>query len=343
MYPRGPDSGFLVYPGTGMRHTYFDTTPSAHPMGETVYVVNPLPPGSQPPLNGLPVFRLNYENDDASNRQAGSDSILSFTAPYAGRFILRISDARGLGSNSSFYTLQARTAKPDFQLKIPAGKSPSVSPGSGREFTVAVDRMDGFEGPVTVNCVNLPPGFHASSPIIIEEGQSQAFGVIWTDTDAVGPSVDAAKNVKLVGAATIKGRTVSHEMSLGEVKLGAAAKVLVRIEPDGTSGSPSKTNNGPLELTIHPGETITAKAHATRVDFKDRIDFGKEDSGRNLPHGVYVDNLGLNGLLIVESETERSFTLKASKWVPESSSWIFLRAKPDSGQASQPVLLHVKK
>lgn len=343
MYPRGPDSGFLVYPGTGMRHTYFDTTPAAHPLGETVYVVNALPPGTHPPANGLPVFRLNYENDDASNRQAGSDSILEFTAPYQGRFVLRISDVRGFGGDRSFYTLHTRTAKPDFQIKVPAGKSPSVSPGSGREFTVAVDRTDGFGGPVTVDCVNLPQGFHASSPIVIEEGQTQAFGVIWTDTDAAAPSEEAAKNVKLVGSSTIKGRRVSHEMSLGEVKLGAAAKVLVRIEPDGNSGSPSTVKNGPLEFTIRPGETITARVHATRVDFKERIDLGKEDSGRNLPHGVYVDNLGLNGLLIVEAETERSFTLQASKWVPESTRWIFLRAKPDGGQASQPVLLHVKR
>jgi WD40 repeat protein len=343
MYPRGPDSGFLVYPGTGMRHAYFDTTPAAHPLGETVYVVNALPPGSQPPANGLPVFRLNYENDDASNRRAGSDSILSFTAPSQGRFVLRISDARGFGGNDSPYTLHARTAKPDFQLKIPAGKSPSVSPGSGREFTVAVDRIDGFDGPVTVSCVNLPQGFHASSPIVIEEGQDQAFGVIWTDADAAAPSEEASNNVKLTATAAIRGRTISHEMSLGQVKLGAAAKVLVRIEPEGNSGSSSTDKTGPLEFTIRPGETLTAKVHATRVDFKDRIDLGKEDSGRNLPHGVYVDNVGLNGLLIVESETERSFTLQASKWVPESSRWIFLRAKPDGGQASQPVLLHVKR
>lgn len=343
MYPRGPDSGFIVYPGTGMRRTYFDTTPTAHPLGEVVYVVNALPPGSQPPANGLPVFRLNYENDDASNRQAGSDSILAFTAPYQGRFVLRISDARGFGGGASFYTLHSRTAKPDFQLKIPAGNSPSVSPGSGREFTIAVDRADGFEGPVTVNCLNLPKGFHASSPIVIEEGQSQAFGVIWTDADAAAPSEEASKNVKLLGSATIKGRTVSHETSLGAVKLGPAAKVLIRIDPDGNSGSRATDQTGPLEFTIRAGETITAKVHATRVDFNDRIDLGKEDSGRNLPHGVYVDNVGLNGLLIVESETERSFTLQASKWVTESSRWIFLRAKPDGGQASQPVLLHVKR
>jgi hypothetical protein len=318
MYPRGPDSGFMVYPGTGMRHTYFDTTPAAHPLGETVYVVNALPPGAQPAPNGLPVFRLNYENDDASNRRFGSDSVLGFTAPLKGRFILRITDARGFGGEKYGYTLEARPAKPDFSLKITNGKSPKISPGSGQEFTIGVDRHDGFEGKVTVECTNLPPGFHSSSPIVIEEGQSQAFGVIWTDADAMQPSVLAQKAVKLVGTAIIHGKAVTHETPVDELKLGQPAKVLVRIEPDGNSGNPLKNENGPLELTIRAGETISAKVLATRIDFKDRIELGKEDSGRNLPHGVYVDNLGLNGLLIVEGETERSFMLRAPKWVPES-------------------------
>jgi hypothetical protein len=70
---------------------------------------------------------------------------------------------------------------------------------------------------------------------------------------------------------------------------------------------------------------------------------GKEDSGRNLPHGVYVDNIGLNGLLILEGETEREFALTAAKWVPEGRRLIFFRATGDGGQASPAVWLNVKK
>ncbi|MEY4568357.1 MAG: hypothetical protein RLY14_3327, partial [Planctomycetota bacterium] len=33
LYPRGPDSGFKVYPGYGSRYTYFDTTATAHALG----------------------------------------------------------------------------------------------------------------------------------------------------------------------------------------------------------------------------------------------------------------------------------------------------------------------
>ena len=74
LYPRGPDSGFLVYPGQGKRWGYFDTTPLAHALGEPCYVVQPHPPGTELIPNGLPVFPLYFENDDDAHRELGKDS-----------------------------------------------------------------------------------------------------------------------------------------------------------------------------------------------------------------------------------------------------------------------------
>ncbi|MEM7700189.1 MAG: c-type cytochrome domain-containing protein, partial [Verrucomicrobiota bacterium] len=53
-FPRGPDSGFLVYPGFGNRHTFFETTAKAHPLGQPCYIVRSFPAGSDPSPNGLP-------------------------------------------------------------------------------------------------------------------------------------------------------------------------------------------------------------------------------------------------------------------------------------------------
>ena len=80
---------------------------------------------------------------------------------------------------------------------------------------------------------------------------------------------------------------------------------------------------------------------ATRHDFTGRIEFGNEDSGRNLPHGLYVDNIGLNGLLIVEGQTERDFFITAAPWVPAGERLFHLRTKADQGQASRPALIRV--
>ncbi|MCH8922523.1 MAG: radical SAM protein [Planctomycetes bacterium] len=75
-YPRGPDSGFNVYPNSGKRHGYFGTTPLSHALGAPCYIVEPHPPGETIVPNGLPVFRLNYENDDDSLRKLGAETIL---------------------------------------------------------------------------------------------------------------------------------------------------------------------------------------------------------------------------------------------------------------------------
>jgi hypothetical protein len=99
----------------------------------------------------------------------------------------------------------------------------------------------------------------------------------------------------------------------------------------------------PLELIVAPGQTITAKVRIERNEFKERVEFGGFDSGRNLPHGVYVDNIGLNGLMIVEGQIEREFFITAAKWVPEQSRLFHLQSKVDGNQTSWPVILHVRR
>lgn len=78
-----------------------------------------------------------------------------------------------------------------------------------------------------------------------------------------------------------------------------------------------------------------------RHDFKDRIELGGENSGRNLPHGLYVDNIGLNGLLIVEGETERDFFITASPISQPGTRRFHLRANADDGQVSRPAIVRV--
>lgn len=99
----------------------------------------------------------------------------------------------------------------------------------------------------------------------------------------------------------------------------------------------------PLELAIEPGQTIQAKVKVTRNGFKGRIEFGKADAGRNLPHGLYVDNIGLNGLMIVEGQSERDFFITAAKWVPETSRQFHLKASTQGGKTSTPVIIHVRR
>ncbi len=338
LYPRGPDSGFKVYPGAGKRHTAFFTTALAHPLGEPCYTVMPLPAGSDPPPNGLPVFPVYWENDDDPMRRWGNDSQLWFDPPETGEYLVKIRDVRGFGGSKDYhYDLTIRDLKPDFEISI-GGKDAKVSPGSGREITFTVERHEGFAGEVRIDLANLPEGFSVGTPVIIEAGQRSAIGVLRADVSAVDPNADADQAVSVWATATIAGNERRKEIgNLGNIQLGPPAKVSVKIlREDGTSSS-----EGPLQFHIRPGETIQARVRATRHDFGARIEFGNEDSGRNLPHGLYVDNIGLNGLLIVEGQTEREFFITAAPWVPPCERLFHLRAKGDGGQASAPAIIRV--
>ena len=347
LYPRGPDSGFKVYPGRGKRYAYFDTTAMSHPLQAPCYIVEPHPPGSQLIPNGLPVFRLYYENDDDGWRRWGADSRLQFTAPRDGTYFVRVTDVRGFHGADYKYKLTIRRRAPDFRVTL-NGANPTINAGSGKEFHVVVERRDGFDGPVSVDIDGLPPGFHATSPVVIEAGQDIAFGVINADADAPALTADNAKATQVKATATINGADRTHAVNnLGQIKLAAKPKVLVHIEPVDSSASATEVAGEqprvPWELTIAPGQTVAARVRVERNGFKGRISLGNDDSGRNLPHGVYVDNIGLNGLLIVEGQNERTFFITAAKWVPETTRLFHLMARVEGNQTSWPVLLKVRQ
>ena len=342
LYPRGPDSGFKVYPGEGRRQSVFGTTPLSHALNEPAYLVKAYPAGSRPIPNGLPVFRLNYQNDDDPSRQSGTDSMLLFTAPATARYLVRVTDTRGFGGGTNHaYRLSVRPQQPDFTVRV-EGLNPKVSPGSGREIRFVATRREGFEGPIRMDLDRLPAGFTASTPVEIEAGQIRAVAVLYAAVGAADPQDAADRAIRVSATAEIQGREVRRELGdLGNVQLDAAPKVTVEILPGPDRSVVRQESGRPMELLIRPGQTITARVRADRRDFKSRIELGGEDSGRNLPHGVYVDNIGLNGLLIVEDQTEREFFITAARKARPGTRLFHLRANGDGGQCSQPVLLRI--
>ncbi|MEM6979876.1 MAG: c-type cytochrome domain-containing protein, partial [Planctomycetota bacterium] len=124
LHPRGPDSGFNVYPGTGDRRTYFGTTQATHALGEPAFIVQPIGPTQPAAANGLPVFDIPYQNDDDPHRLVGKNSRLVFTAPDDGRYVVAISDARGEtntpdGASDAYrYRLTIRAASPSFDIRF---------------------------------------------------------------------------------------------------------------------------------------------------------------------------------------------------------------------------------
>lgn len=330
--PQGPDSDLLFFGAGGKRRAYFDTTATTHALEEACYVVEPHLPGEKLAANGLPKFSLYYENDDDGERRLGSDSRVHFTAPGDGIYLIRVSDSRGGNGERYAYRLIVRRAEPEFKIKITAAAS--VNRGSGQQFTVSAERVDEFDGDITVEIRGTPPGLVISSPLVIQAGQSEAKGVIVAREDAVVQESDWEDFLVTAGA-TVDGRPVSRAVEgFPKIKIGDKPKLFVALEPAATGpGTP------PMEITVSPGKTVPARLVVRRNGHEELVTFTVE----NLPFGVIVDNIGLSGVLIAKGQNEREIFLAAAKWVPEQDRLCFAIENQAGKQTSWPVLLHVRR
>jgi WD40 repeat protein/mono/diheme cytochrome c family protein len=341
--PRGPDGGCFFYINGGKRRAYFDTSATSHSLDEPCYVVEPRPIGSQIVPNGLPVFTLNYANDDSGDRKLGSDSRLTFTAPADGRYIVKVTDTRGWSGERFVYALTIREPKPDFSVKL-AGANPTVMPGASIGFSFRADRVDDFDDPIQIDITGLPPGYFASSPLIIEAGHDLISGSLRAAPDA---KADADWS-KLKITATAK--SITHDAgTFGKVTLGAAPKFIIVMEPDNGGKAVMreiKDETKPLEITLVPGQTVKAWIRAVRQGNDGLINLDVH----GLPHGVIVDDIGLNGVQIREKENERPIFFRAANWVQEQDKLIHAalssaRSEHDSAtlQTSFPMLMKIRK
>jgi hypothetical protein len=322
--PQGPDEDITVESFGGQRIAYFDTSTEAHSIDKPVYKVEILPPGAKPSPNGLPVARLYYRNDDGGPGY-GKDSLLHFAAPADGDYFVTIRDVRGMGGDNFAYRLTLRPPTPDFRLAVNP-RNPNVPAGGTVPVTVTATRLDGFGGAIDVAIENLPEGLHATRGTI---APGQVTGTILLSADA---------NAKLAGAAplVVKGRAgaLRHEANPEDhLKL-----IALMPRPD------LKMTAETREVTLHPGESaqITV-AVARQGDYRGRIPV----EVRNLPPRVKVPDVGLNGVLITEEESRRTFNIEALPNAEPVDQWIYVAGTVEtrSGQQSSyasPDAIHLR-
>jgi hypothetical protein len=330
--PRGPDSEYDLYAMNGSRRCYFDTSAVDHALGETVYIVEPYAPGTRLADNGLPVFPVYYSNDDDASRKLGRDSRLTFTAPADGDYLVRVTDTRGYSGADFKYSLTVRRPQPDFAVSLNP-RSIKLPAGGGERVTVSLDRIDDFEGEVRVEFSKVPPGYRVTSPLVIEKGMLEARGTINADADAKPASAKAWKTCQVTAVARIGGREVIKQLPPLEVTLGPPPKLVVRLRSDSASDS----DGSPEELLIEPGQSVTALLQIERHGYEGEMRCEVE----NLPHGVIVDNIGLNGIMVRAKENERQVFLTAAKWVQPTARLIHAVADREGSPTSRPISLRV--
>jgi hypothetical protein len=328
--PRGPDDDFRFTSFNGRRLALLDTTPEDHAVDTPAYKVKIFPPGSRFAPNGLPVAHLMYRNDDGGPGY-GKDSRLHFTAPADGEYILRIRDVRGLSGGDYAYRLTARAPEPDFQLSV-SPRNPNVPEGGRIPLTVTALRLDDFAGPIEVALEGLPAGLRATTGVI---GAGQVSTTLLLSADDHAQAAGATP-LKVAGRAQTGGRQVAHLADPEDpLKL-----VALMPKPDIVMTARTK------EVVLRPGETAEVQVAIRRNnEFGGRVPV----EVRNLPPGVLVQDVGLNGVLINENETTRSFVLEALPGAEPVEQPIVLSGKIETradaqqtSYASEPVLLRVK-
>jgi WD40 repeat protein len=267
--PRGPDSDFGLYMAlNGSRRTYFDTTATSHANFEPVYVVEPHPPGTKLPNNGLPSFPIYYSNDDDGDRKLGRDSRLWFMAPADGWYVIRVVDSRGQAGERYVFRLTVRKPQPDFRVNL-VGANTTVNAGSGQQFRIQADRLDYFDGDIRVDITNVPPGFTVTSPLVIQAGHLEAHGVLFALDGSPQPTPQNAGISQISATARIDGREVMHRIgSLGQIKLGGKPNVIVHLQParPAAVAMPTKPRSqhwvavDPISFISKGGATLTKQA-----------------------------------------------------------------------------------
>jgi hypothetical protein len=322
--PRGPDDDTVMVNFEGQRLGYLDTTPEAHAADTPVYKVEIHPPGTKFAPNGLPLAHLMYSNDDGGPGY-GKDSRLHFTAPADADYLVRISDVRELNGPEYTYRLSIHEPHPDFRLSV-TPRNPNVPAGGRIPLTVTALRLDDFDGPIPVSIKDLPAGLHATSGVIAP-GQKSTTLTLSADADA---KLANAVPLKVVDE---KGREAD---SMDRLKLVA---VMPRADVDVTAET--------HEVVLEPGGRAKIEVSVSRNNgFAGRVPLDV----RNLPPTVRVIDVGLNGVLVNETETKRTFTLEALPWAEPMVQPVFVSGDVETRAGGQqnailsaPITLRITK
>jgi hypothetical protein len=157
------------------------------------------------------------------------------------------------------------------------------------------------------------------------------------------PADTNATEIQVTATATVNGgEVVKPANNFGKLKLGQKPRLFVALEPydeAATNFVERSISDKPLEITIAPGQSIPAWLKIKRAGHEDLVTFTVE----NLPHGVIVDNIGLNGVLIPKDQSARQIFLTAARWVPETDRLCFAEAKQADNPTSLPVMIHIRK
>jgi hypothetical protein len=346
LLPLGPDEDVKFFEREGRRLGWLGTTPQAHALSSAAYKVEVHPPGSTFPPTGMPVVPLAWRNDDGGAEFKGDSRIL-FDVPRDGRYVARISDSRGTTAESHFYRLVLREREEGFRITLNP-EQPNLPVGDTLPINVTIERLDGFTGPVELSVDGLPPGITPILPRVPADMYATTIGL----------RVDPEVAPHTTGSFRVTGRGFSstgqqlEERTYPEFESHSTEKPTVEQMPGSTIRFHSLcvmpppdlvTKIEPAFVEITPGQEVRFTA---TIERRNGLDKRIPVDVLGLPHGLRVLDVGLNGVLINENETSRSFVVVCDPWAPEGDHTFFaagrIESKGNERHGSTPITIRVK-
>ncbi|HET6217349.1 MAG TPA: hypothetical protein VFE27_10060, partial [Acidobacteriaceae bacterium] len=217
--------------------------------------------------------------------------------------------------------------------------NPNIPKGGRVPLTVSANRLQGYEGPIEIEMKGLPAGVTAG-PAKISAGEDSTVVVLSASADAFADAPPAA--LEILGHATINSHDVARSANLNDM-LDADMHPELSLQLATIIPPPDVVVTTDLrQVSLEPGQQVTVTLHVERQNgYKGRVPCYV----KNLPRGVQVVNIGLNGVLVTESQTSRTFTLRAEDWVKPIEQPIYVVGEVESdsstNHASPPLELKV--
>lgn len=211
--------------------------------------------------------RILAEADDA-DLYRGKDSRLFWTAPADGTYYVAVRDLHARGGGAFVYYLRAERAEADFELTGEYYYA-MLAPGIRTMWFVEINRLNGFDGPVTLEVEGLPEGV-AYEPITVPANMKHGTVLLHASEDApIGASL-----VQLQGRATITGADGQQR----EIVRRAFIRCQQQNSGGGQNSWPIETQivgvtkpldltavvAEPTEITLKPGESKEIKVRIER-------------------------------------------------------------------------------
>ena len=169
-------------------------------------------------------------------------------------------------------------------------------------MTVSVTARQGDEAPIAVEVNGLPPGVTAS-PATILPGEDSTVVVLTAASNA--PMDAPPAPIVVTGHATINGHEITRIANKVDDKDPQLQLASITPPPDVVVTTDAS------QVSLEPGKEVKVTLHVDRHNgFKGRVPCFVQ----NLPPGVRVVNVGLNGVLVTEAQSSRTFTLRAEEW-----------------------------